>query len=119
MGLFLILAHLTAEQFKSRVFLVPVCACGCVNTLLSGGQFSESPVVTTTYFVPGFPGDFVSQGCLLRLALLLYGSSKGGCMAQAQAQGWAAQALRGPHAPCKPCSLPVDRGCSWLPEGAT
>lgn len=67
---------------------MPVCACGCVNTLLSGGRFSESPVVMTTYFVPGFPRDFVSQGCLLRLALhSLYGSSREDVQLRAQAQG--------------------------------
>lgn len=102
-----LLTHLTAKHFKSRIFLVPVCACGCVNTLLSGGRFSESPVVMTTYFVPGFPRDFVSQGCLLRLALhSLYGSSREDVQLRAQAQG-GGQPRRcvGLMSPCKPCSL--------------
>ena len=42
----------------------------------------------TTYFVPGFPGAFVSQGFLLRLALhSFYGSRREDVQLRAQAQG--------------------------------
>lgn len=75
--------------------------------------------MTTTYFVPGFPGDFVSQGCLLRLALHSpLWIIREGCLSSGTGPGrWAAQALRGPHVSLQALLALRWTGCSWLPEG--